>query len=509
LAQNLTDAELVESTLAGEMSAYEELYRRHFSRAYDFAVRTTRDRERAADAVQDAFIKAHERLGQLRNHEAFRPWLFSIVRRETIAAVRSVARERPTEPFESDETPLNPLLRRIDEDPHDDPVAVAELADSAELVWEAAASLDPDTYTILDLHVRQGLSSAEIADVLGISKGSAYTRLNRMKERIASAISTYLLIRKGSADCDDLAALVRGVPLPPVRPDLRKKVDRHVSGCEACASRRRALVAPLKVFAALGLVPAPEGLQTAIWERIDEARRGMIPARRGGAARYAVVVGTIALVGLASGVAVGYAATHSGDASGTTSPIAIAGETTSTSTSLAVTSTTGVDRVVTSTTSSDGTSESTVTTIAPVTTTTPSPTTTLGEEATTAPPDTDPRVIESVSAAESEIWEEDSQSLSCPPGTPRSTEVSAMVADSGAGVGTVEAEWAIGSATGSATMSPSGSVYSFVFGPYDYPTVPDNASPQIAIVVRATDTAGNETKDSVSVTLHSLATCFG
>lgn len=126
-------------------------------------------------------------------------------------------------------TRINPILAKPSEDMMDNPAAVAELEDSAALVWEAAESLDADTHAMLDRHVRQGLTSAEIAEVLGITTGSAYTRLNRMKERAAGAIATYLLVRKGSGDCDVLAGLVAAQSIPPDHP-----TDPQVGGssCE-------------------------------------------------------------------------------------------------------------------------------------------------------------------------------------------------------------------------------------------------------------------------------------
>jgi RNA polymerase sigma factor (sigma-70 family) len=507
--EDLTDATLVASAKAGEMGAYEALYRRHFDRAYDFAVRTTRDRERAADAVQEAFIKAHERLGQLRDPSAFVPWLFSIVRRETIAAVRSGHRESPTAPLESDDAGLNPLFSQIDEDLYDNPVAAAELADSARLVWDAAASLDRDTYTILDLHVRQGLSSSEIADVLGISKGSAYTRLNRMKERTAGAISTYLLIRKGSADCGDLAALVGQVELPPVTEVLRKRVERHVNDCETCTDRRKALVAPLKVFAALGLVPAPEGLREGMWERIREIRAGKPQTTSRRWPRYAVVAMFIAVFGLASGVAVGFIASLGSDSEAEASldnEPGLSGSTTTTSQPDSTVTTASA-----STTSTDSVGSPTVPNPPTGTSTTPAGTSgsTPTDSTTTTQPDTAPPVIEQVDSTFNEIWEEDTQSLSCPPGTPNSTEVVAVVIDDGSGVAFVDASWNIDGTPQSATMTAAEGGHFFEFGPYPYLTVPDSTSPSIPITVRARDHAGNETKDAIAVVLHSVATCFG
>jgi len=49
---------------------------------------------------------------------------------------------------------LNPLLSKVSEDLSTNPAVSVELSDSATLVWEAAASLDADTYAALDLHVR-------------------------------------------------------------------------------------------------------------------------------------------------------------------------------------------------------------------------------------------------------------------------------------------------------------------------------------------------------------------
>lgn len=513
--EHLTDAALVELALAGEMSAFEELYRKHFDRAYDFAVRTTRDRERAADAVQEAFIKAHERLGQLRDPSAFRPWLFSIVRRETIGSVRSTRRETPTAPLESDDSGLNPLLSQIDPDIYDDPVSSAELADSAALVWEAAASLDPDTYTILDLHVRQGLSSSEIADVLDITKGSAYTRVNRMKERTGAAIATYLLIRKGSKDCEELSGLVAGMALPPVTATLRKAVDRHVEGCEICPERRKALVAPLEVFAALGLVPAPAGLQERIWQRITDARDGLIPPAGRRWSRYAAVAVFIAVFGLASGVAVGFIASLSTGGDETTSavegtlPDDASALVSTTSTSAVAQST--VDTTATASTTGTGAGgvggdEAVATTRASEGSPTPPP---PPATTTTMPPDTEPPLIQQVDTTFDEIWEEDTDSLSCPASYSRVSDIVATVVENGSGIASVTASWSVGGSPETSVMSGGGGTYFFEFGPYPYLSVPDNTSPGVVVTVRAVDVAGNESKDTVGVVLHSTATCFG
>jgi len=60
----------------------------------------------------------------------------------------------------------------VDADRFSDPAEAAEVNAVASLVWQAAAGLDPKQLSLLDLHLRQGLDSGEIADVLGVTKNT-------------------------------------------------------------------------------------------------------------------------------------------------------------------------------------------------------------------------------------------------------------------------------------------------------------------------------------------------
>jgi RNA polymerase sigma factor (sigma-70 family) len=548
-----SDRDLVLACQNGDMAAFETLYRTYFSSVYDFAARTMKDRHAAADVVQEAFIKAHARIDQLRNPEAFRPWLYSIVRREALNGFRDQNRAVVTSTLESDDavTP-NPLLSQTADDLADDPVAAAELSDSASLVWDAAASLDADTYTVLDLHVRQGMTSAEIAEVLGISKGNAYTKVNRMKERTGAAISTYLLIRKGSKDCDDLTHLVSNVPIPPVTPKLRRAVDRHTRDCETCEKRRKALVSPMSIFAAMAAVPPPVGLEAAIWQNVAGSRSGGGgPTPRHFRLILGLAVFLIVLIGGAT--AVGVARSGQDPNSDATPPPQVLGvtitrapEEESTSSSAATDTSTSVTVVESA---GDTTETSSSTSVAPDTTTAPPaaapppppPTDTTApdapapvpvpvpvpppppvEETTTTaspsptapppplpPPDTTPPSVGQVITNPGAIWELDDPALACPVGTARVSTISIDVTDDDTGVASVTASWTIGGSGTQKNMTPSGSAYSAQFGPFSYLTVPDNTSPSISIFIIATDAAGNQSNTSSAITVNSLATCFG
>jgi RNA polymerase sigma-70 factor (ECF subfamily) len=86
----VADGELVERIRRSEAGAFEALYRRHAAFALNLAVRIQGSTADVEDIVHDAFLRAHERLAELRDATAFRAWLGSIV----VRLVRSRLRKR-------------------------------------------------------------------------------------------------------------------------------------------------------------------------------------------------------------------------------------------------------------------------------------------------------------------------------------------------------------------------------------------------------------------------------
>ena len=83
------DAELVAGVLAGDREAFAAVYDRYGDRLFDFAHSMLRQREDAEDAVADSFVLVAERLGQLRDPERLRPWLYTIVRSECLRRLKA------------------------------------------------------------------------------------------------------------------------------------------------------------------------------------------------------------------------------------------------------------------------------------------------------------------------------------------------------------------------------------------------------------------------------------
>jgi RNA polymerase sigma factor (sigma-70 family) len=220
----LSDSALVDLAKAGEAPAFAQLCGRHFGALYDFVARLTRDREETEAIVRDSVGIAMDALGGLQKGASFRAWLFAIARKHALDAVAEPGRA-PLAAFEDGDA----ALHRIDTSRLASAEEDAEAEMLAPFVWHASAALDPKQLSVLDLHLRQDLGVAEIADLMGVTRKNADVILTRLKSATADSISV-ALERQGAP-----AAL---------------------------------LVPPLAVFAAFAAVEPPAGLQDEVLQQL-------------------------------------------------------------------------------------------------------------------------------------------------------------------------------------------------------------------------------------------------
>jgi len=169
------------------------------------------------------------------------------------------------------------------------------------------------------------------------------------------------------------------------------------------------------------------------------------------------------------------------------------------------------------TTTTSSVPDTTTTSSVPDTTTTSSMPDTTTTSSTTPPPttpptlpDTTPPTISQESVSPKLIWENDTQSLSCPPASPREAVVSAVVVDD-TGVASVEASWTIGGTPMTKTMILSAGTYTATFGPFDTPTIEpvDPFFETVTVTITARDVTGNTSNTAREVTVNSVWECFG
>src|SRR4051812_7638778 len=260
------DDELVALVREGDEQAFAALYQRYFQGLYDFSLRMVRDREAASDVVQTAFVKAWAAVQAPKGVENVKAWLYAVARNLAIDEIRRRQRiATPRSDFEDGEDPIYTIM---DESRLADPSIAVHDQELVDLVWESASALSESEYSLLDLHLRQGLDADELSEALGVAKGAVYTRLTRLRDSLDEAVTSAVLMKHARQQCEDLDALLTRMNATELTRDVKKAINEHVEDCEICGETKRRLISPAELFAGIALVPISPGLQDAIWNGI-------------------------------------------------------------------------------------------------------------------------------------------------------------------------------------------------------------------------------------------------
>lgn len=174
---------LIEAAIA-DPAAFAPLYRRYAPRVYGYCLRRLLDRERAADATSQIFVRALGALPRYRPDErnpgaTFRAWLFTIANSVVTDAHRRHRSHTPLDTSAGDRA--SPALKIADAAPSPEERAV--VADEIRRLHEMLETLPERQRRVLELRLAD-LSGAEIAETLGMTVGAvkaaqfrAYTTL--------------------------------------------------------------------------------------------------------------------------------------------------------------------------------------------------------------------------------------------------------------------------------------------------------------------------------------------
>ncbi|WP_137146395.1 RNA polymerase sigma factor SigM [Mycolicibacterium sp. CR10] len=170
-----TDAELLVAHVSGDRYAFEELFYRHHRQLYRLAVLTSRNRDDAADALQDALLAAHRTARAFRHDSAVSSWLYRIV---VNACLDRLRRNKIHAHDELDDQ----LVRVADPTVRVDTAVAVERALMRLSVEQRAAVVAVDM---------QGYSVAETARMLGIAEGTVKSRCSRARSKLAESLAYF------------------------------------------------------------------------------------------------------------------------------------------------------------------------------------------------------------------------------------------------------------------------------------------------------------------------------
>jgi RNA polymerase sigma-70 factor, ECF subfamily len=167
---------VVQRAKAGDVPAFEQLYRDHVGRIYALCLRLSGDVTRAEELTQDVFVRAWEKLDGFRGDSAFGTWLHRLAINVVLGERRSEGRRAAR--LVEDETALcsAPAPR------------ASEPGERFDLE-RAIAALPPGARTVFVLHEVEGYGHAEIAQLTGRAEGTCKALLHRARKLLREALA--------------------------------------------------------------------------------------------------------------------------------------------------------------------------------------------------------------------------------------------------------------------------------------------------------------------------------
>lgn len=182
IQKTLTDEQLLEYMSNGNRLAFDELYRRHWLSLYDNAYKRLENRQQAEDIVQEIFIRLWIRRQELaiKKVEAY---LHTAVRYKVLTYFsRHKEASNFYEPFEATltdtDTPEQHLIAK----------------QSLELIYDYAETLSERKKQIFLLHIKNKLSSREIAEALGITQKSVQNQLGPALQGLRKSLIPLIIV---------------------------------------------------------------------------------------------------------------------------------------------------------------------------------------------------------------------------------------------------------------------------------------------------------------------------
>jgi RNA polymerase sigma-70 factor (ECF subfamily) len=196
MSREEADRELVAQLQRGDDAAYESLVRQQGGAMLAVARRMLRNDDDAREAVQDAFLQAFRAIQHFREEARLSTWLHRIVVNTALMRLRSASR-RP-------EVAIDDLLPAFDAEGHHAehvgplPLSVESVLESAETRAEVRRCVEqlPEQYrAVIVLRDLQELSTAETANLLGVSENAVKIRLHRAHQALRTLLTRSVTAR--------------------------------------------------------------------------------------------------------------------------------------------------------------------------------------------------------------------------------------------------------------------------------------------------------------------------
>jgi len=169
------DLVLAQAAAGGDMTSFEELYRRHHRRVYSICLRMLQNASEAEDLTQDVFIQLYRKIGSFRGDSAFTTWLHRMTVNQVLMHFRkrTVKFEKTTE---EGETPDQIVAGTA----HPEKMRIVD-----KIALDNAIAQLPEGYkNVFVLHDVEGFEHEEVAKILGCSVGTSKSQLHKARLKL-------------------------------------------------------------------------------------------------------------------------------------------------------------------------------------------------------------------------------------------------------------------------------------------------------------------------------------
>ena len=185
------DLALVHATRSGDVTAFGQLVKRYDAKLFRIALSVTHNPEDAEDAVQEAFLKAYQKLDQFQGHAKFSTWLVRITLNESFMKLR---KQRGILEQSTDSNIFSDSAR-LPFDVTDwapNPEALYCASEFREILINCLQGLTPALKIVFVLRDIEEYSLSETSEILNLTLTAVKTRLSRARLQLREELSSTL-----------------------------------------------------------------------------------------------------------------------------------------------------------------------------------------------------------------------------------------------------------------------------------------------------------------------------
>jgi len=258
------DDELLEAAKRGDEDALTALIERYQPRIYGFGMKMCRNPEDAQDIVQDTLLAAARTVRDFRGASSVSTWLYAIARSFCIKKRRK-SKFAPEHVLSLDSQSARGAFELPDRGRAPDQVLHDRQVRQA--LEEAVGGLEPAYREVLILRDMEGLTAAEVAEVMELSVDAVKSRLHRARASVRRALLPWLdpaAATAGGPGCPDIVRLFSHHLEGEINPDSCAEMERHLAQCGRCQAACDSLKDTLRLCRSGPQPRVPPAIQASI-----------------------------------------------------------------------------------------------------------------------------------------------------------------------------------------------------------------------------------------------------